>query len=302
MSAARAAAAAPVDAARAYVVLAAGVAVIGTAAVLIRLCDAPAASVAFWRMAFALLLLAPLWWRWRQPARLPAGAAWRLAASGACLGVHFAAWIASLDWTSVAASVLIVTTNPLWVGLLSPWVTGERPGRAGWSAIAVAMVGAALVGFDATPTAGARDPLRGNLLALVGAWGASGYLLLGRRVRPTVDFWTYSVATVGVAVLVLAGALAVAGGPWAGFAERDWTLMLALAVGPQLCGHGALMWSLRHVGAEVVAVFLLAETLVAAGLAWWLLGEVPGAAVLAGAPLLLGGVAVLVRRQAAAAA
>lgn len=274
-----------------------GLMAVSTAAVLIRLTEAPSLSIAFWRITIAGMLLLPVWLsasRRAELGRLSGDQRWRLLGAGLCLGAHFAFWIASLAYTSVAASVLLVTTNPLWVGLLSPWIVGERPTRRTWIGIAVALCGASVVALDAD-TGEHPDALLGNGLALLGAVAASGYLMLGRRVRPSLDIWGYASATLGGAWVVLAGAVLVASVPLTGFRPLDWALLAGLAVGPQLLGHGSLSWALRYVGADVVAVVLLAEPIGASILAYFVLGELPGMGAWIGGPLLLAGIAVVAR-------
>ena len=111
---------------RAYAVLGAGVLVVSTAAILIRYAHAqgvPSLAIAAWRLSFAALLLAPVAALRAAPQlRALAPAQWALAlVSGVFLGLHFATWIVSLEYTSVASSVALVTTNPIWIALFS-WV------------------------------------------------------------------------------------------------------------------------------------------------------------------------------------
>jgi drug/metabolite transporter (DMT)-like permease len=275
-------------------VLGAGVLAVSSSAVLIRLAkEAPPLSIAFWRVTLASVLLLPLWYsssRRREIASLSTDQRWRLLLSGVCLGVHFGAWISSLSYTSVAASVLLVTTNPIWVGLLSPFVAGERLSRSAWLGVGLALLGAGIVGLD-QETAGAPNPLLGNGLALLGAVAASGYLLLGRRVRAQLDVWSYASATLAGAWCVLLGMAVLWGAPLWGFGWDVWGLFVAMALLPQMVGHNAMSWSLRYVRADVIAVVLLLEPIGAAFLAWLILSEAPGRGVWWGGGLLLASVA-----------
>ncbi|MBD90840.1 MAG: EamA family transporter [Deltaproteobacteria bacterium] len=279
-----------------HVALAVGLTAVSTAAVLVRLVDGVSSlAIAFWRITFAAVLFAPLLLSKRRRealAGLSTSARWRLLGAGVFLGAHFALWITSLQYTSVASSVLLVTTNPIWVGLLSPWLIGERPTRRTWVGILVAMIGAVIVGFEAD-TGEYANPALGNALALAGGLAASGYLMMSRSVRPSLDFGAYSAATMAGAWVVLALVVVVSGVPLSGYEASAWGLFAAMALGPQLLGHGSLVWALRWVGADVVAVVLLGEPIGAAILAWYVLGEVPPDAAWMGGPLLLVGIGIV---------
>ncbi len=281
---------------RSVSVLILGVAIVSTAAVLIRLAEAPKLSVAFWRITLAAVLLLPVWLRPHRRAAIRAlngRQKWSLIGAGFFLGVHFATWILSLAYTSVAASVLLVTTNPIWVGLMSPWILGERLPRRTWLGIMVALCGTAIVGMD-LQSGEFSNPALGNILALIGSIAMSCYLLFGRKVRPSLDIWTYTSSTLLVAWGVLAVTVLATQTPVHGFPRRDWLVFAALALGPQLLGHGSLSWVLRYIRTEMVAVALLAEPIGSALLAWLILAEIPGQGVWIGGPILILGIGVVV--------
>jgi len=253
-------------------------------------------AIAFWRISLASVLLLPCWLsseRRRAIRALPRHQKIRLLIGGFLLGMHFALWLSSLAYTSVASSVLLVTTTPIWVGLLSPWVVGERPSGRTWLGIAIALIGAIVVALQPSPSASGSHALLGNALALGGALAASGYLMLGRRLRTSLDFLAYTGATLAGAWLVLAVTVLAMGITAWGYSAAAWGLLVVLALVPQLLGHGSLTFVLRWIGAEVVAVVLLGEPIGAAVLAWLVLGELPERSVLLGGPLLLAGLAIV---------
>src|SRR4051812_13167027 len=98
---------------------------VSTSAVLIRAADdlgVPALTIAFYRCALASVVLLPLMWfghRDELKALSPASR-WLLLGSGLALGCHFAAWVSSLSYTSIAASSVLVQTMPVWVALARP--------------------------------------------------------------------------------------------------------------------------------------------------------------------------------------
>lgn len=250
-------------------VLAVGVVALSFAAILIRLTSAPAVTVAAWRMALAALVLVP--WAWPRRAQLtPRGI--RLAIlAGAFLAVHFVLWIASLRLTTVASSVALVTTNPIFVGLLS-LVLGERPSPGLWQGIVLSVAGGLLIGWG--DLALGREALLGNLLALLGAVAASAYLLVGRRARLHGTLLPYVTMGYGAAAVLLLGASAASGAFLPPGGEWGWIVLLAL--GPQLLGHTSLNWALRRLPAAAVAVAILGEPVGATLWAYLVFGEGPG--------------------------
>lgn len=283
--------------------LSAGILAISASAILIRLSHAPSLVIAFWRITFSIVVLLPLWLqrqRWRELKALSTPLRWQLLGSGLCLGFHFWTWIASLKYTSVAASVLLVTTNPIWVGLLSPWILKERLSRKTWLGIAVAMFGASLIALNAeSGLAETPNPMWGNVLATLGALAASGYLMMGRKVRPYLNIWSYASVTLWGAWIVLAVGVLLQPGdlapmlldyPW-----KEWLLFLSMALLPQMVGHNAISWSLRYIRADMVSVLLLLEPVGSTLLAILFLREVPSIMVMVAAPVLLVGIAMVVR-------
>jgi len=287
---------------RVFAVLGAGVAVMSTASILIRWLQAagvPSLSIAAWRLAFAALILAPpVLVRHRAELARLAPSEWLLAAAaGAFLAAHFAAWILSLEYTTVASSVALVTTNPIWIAIAS-WLLFREPlGRSMVLAIGLAIAGSAVVFLadGGEPAAGGGAPALGNTLAVVGSLTICGYLLIGRGLRrsiPLVPYVGVVYAAAAVCLIVLAVA---AGAPLGGFARESWCLLLALAVGPQLLGHSSFNWALKYLSATLIALAILGEPVGSTVLAWWLLGEPVGAVKLGGLALLLTGIFLAAR-------
>ncbi len=292
----------PPTRARVLAVLAAGVLVMSTASILIRWLQAagvPSLSIAAWRLALAALVLAPLVLARHRAELARLGAReWLLAAAaGAFLAAHFAAWILSLEYTSVASSVALVTTNPIWIGIASWVLFRERLGRLMLLAIGLAIAGSAVVFLadGGEPAPGGTRPVLGNALALVGSLTICGYLLIGRGLRRSMSLVpyvgvVYAVAAVCLVVLALAG-----GAPLVGFARESWLMLLALAVGPQLLGHSSFNWALKYLSATLIALAILGEPIGSTVLAWWLLEEPVGAVKLGGMALLLAGIYLAAR-------
>lgn len=277
-----------------YLVLLAAVVCVSFGSIFVRLALAPALAVAFYRIALASLLLAPF-------AEGAARAAWpqltrrqgaALLASGLALALHFAAWIASLSYTSVAASVLLVNTTPLFSVALARLALREHVRGAVLLATLLALGGAGLIAYG--DWASGPVPLLGDALALAGAVALSIYHVAGRGLRDALPLDAYVFGVWSVASLALLALALVAGTPLFNFSARTWLVFLALAVVPTLGGHGLVNRSLRSLSAPTVGLFLLGEPVGATLLAWLLLGEQPGAWTLGGGAVVVTALALAV--------
>lgn len=263
-----------------------GVLAISWAAIFIRLAHAPPLTTAAWRLTFAGVPL--LFWvllRRREELRaMHRRTALLLGAGGVALALHFATWVSSLDYTSVASSVAIVTTTPIWVSLI------ERPPRQTVLGMAIAMAGSVFI----AGTDFALDPraLQGDALALAGAIFSATYLSIGKKVRVDLDLTTYVGVVYPVAGLCLVGAALASGSPFIRLEPASWVWLVALAVVPQLIGHSLLNWALKHTSAALVAIAILGEPIFSTLLAIPILKEVPGPTRIIGAAIVLTGVAI----------
>jgi len=289
-------------------VLGAGVAIVSTASILIRLAQAEGVdslTIAAVRLGLATLVLMPAALRAARSDLHALRARDLLLAlgSGALLAVHFWSWIESLQHTSVASSTILVTTNPLWVALAAALFLGERPGRAAVAGIGLSLLGTALTFVaDAQDAAADRSALFGNTLALVGALAASGYLLIGRALRTRLRLILYIALAYGCGALLLGAAHTVSGASISGHSMYAWLLMAGLALGPQLLGHSAFNYALRHLSATFVALAILGEPVGSALLAWVFFDERFGGTQLVGFALLLCGIFLAARGERRAVA
>src|SRR4026209_2594716 len=198
-----------------FIVLAGGVAVVSTASILIRLAQAEGVSsltIAAVRLGLAAAILTPvaLLKARREIMRLGRRELALCLLSGLFLAIHFWTCISSLEYTSVASSAALFTTNPLWVGLASAVLLRERPAPAALAGIALTIAGSVLIfAADSGATEGATtNPLLGNTLALAGAVSASGYLLVGRALRARMSLIAYVWLAYTMAAILLVAAVA----------------------------------------------------------------------------------------------
>jgi len=281
-----------------WLVLSLAVVFVSFGSVLVRLAAAPALAVAFYRVALASLILLPFAARnsSRSWPRLSGRQRTLLLASGLALALHFATWIASLSYTSIASSVLLVNTSPLFAIALSRLFLGERVPSAVLAAIPIAFAGAALIAL--ADWTGSPGSLLGNVLALLGALTLAVYQVIGRGLRGALPLNAYVLAvwvTAATTLAILAAAFRV---PLAGFGGRTWLAFLALALVPTIGGHGLVNKSLRSFPAPTVGLFLLGEPVGASLLALLLFHEVPGPWTIAGGAIVLGALVLVLLRRA----
>jgi len=279
-----------------YINLTLGVIAVSFAAVLIRLADAPSLVIAAYRLCLASLILAPItWMNSRQELRRLARREVILAvASGAFLALHFALWIASLSYTSVATSVVLVTITPIFVAIASYLLFKERLTRRIVAGIFVCLAGAIFIGYGNWQIG--SESLYGGVLALLGALAVAGYLLIGRKLRQDVSLLSYSILVYGSAALMLLVAVLVRGYPLFDYSGDTYIMLILLAVVPQLMGHMSLVWALRFVSATLVTIAVLGEPVGATILAYLILGEAPTWSEIVGGVLILAGIFVAFRR------
>lgn len=265
--------------------LALGVAAASFSPILIRYANgADALAISFWRCAAGALILLPF--AWRRLGEMPRAELSLPVIAGLFLAVHFATWIASLEFTSVAASVVLVSTTPIFVALTMSFLFKDRLRPAVWGGILLGLAGTALVG-------GADfggSSLKGDALALAGGVAAAGYVLAGERSRRTLGILEYAVVTYAVSAVVLAVACWAAGAPLTGYPASTWWAIAGLVAGPQLLGHTVINFVLADIDAATVSTAMLAEPVVATALAYVFFAEVPAALVYPGGVAILLGI------------
>ncbi len=276
--------------------LAIGVAAVSLSSILLRLADAPPLAAAFYRNAIAAAILFPLAFaRHREEIRSLTRRQWGIATlAGALLALHFATWIPSLSYTTVAASTVLVTSQPVWVALIAR-VLGDRVTRSAVVGIGLSLVGAAIIsGGDFGVSSRAAF---GDLLAIAGAVTAAGYFLSGRNLRQELALVPYVSICYTTCAALLAGAMLVSSTPFSGYDGKVWLLFVLMAIVPQIMGHTVFNYLLAEVEAAVVAIAVTAEPVGASLLALALFHEVPRWTAFIGGAVILAGIYVTIAAQ-----
>lgn len=272
-----------------------GIMAISTASIFIKLCEAPALVIAAYRMSLASLILLPLagykriWREWNGKEFI-----W-IILSGLFLSLHFTFWIASLKFTSVASSVVLVSTNPLFVGLGGWLFFKESLGLNLMSGILMSIIGSGLISFgDMTLS---MEALLGDGLALLGALTASGYLLVGRKMRKEKALLSYIFPVYSVSAILLILLSLSFKNPFFGFPSSTYLYLFLLALIPQLIGHTTFNWALRYLPPSIVAIAILGEPIGSTLLAYFILKEGLSSLKIIGGVLILFGISIALRKK-----
>lgn len=280
---------------------------ISTASIFIRFAQVegvPSIVIAALRLTFAVLLLMPIALsRHFDEIKNFTSTQWILGmVSGIFLAIHFATWISSLEFTTVASSAVFVSTGPLWVALLSPLLLNEKLSRLALIGLGISIFGGAIVGLaDAcawnhglvcaeTQSIFQGRAMWGNFLALAGAWAVTVYLIIGRKLRAGVSLIPYIFLVYGMAAITLIIMMFSSGNTPFGYAPKAYGWIFLLAAIPQLIGHSTYNWSLKYMPASLVSITILGEPIGSAILAFFILHESPSPLTYLGGALILVGI------------
>jgi len=282
---------------KAYLTLLVGVAAMSFAAIFIRLAEAPPLVIAAYRLTIAALVFLPFapskWSKtWRQVSRQDV---LLLLFASLVLALHFALWISSLKNTSIASSVILVTSNPIFVAIFSYFLWKEKLTKLMLGGMALALGGAALISYGDFALSGTA--LLGDVLAVLAAlvWGI--YLVTARHLRARIDFLSFVTFIYAGAAVFLLIAVAIGGYSLFGYSTQTYLMMALVALVPQLIGHSAANFALRFIPATLVSVAILGEPVGATLLGYFILEEAPGLNEIAGGILVLAGIFAVLKRS-----
>ncbi len=290
-----------------YLILSLGVVAVSVAAVFIKLSSAPSLVIASYRMLLAFICLLP-WAILRHRGELMGQLRKDLLLtmlSGIFLALHFASWISSFQYTSVASSTVLVSTQPIFAVVLSYLLFKERVTRRQLIGIMLAFAGSIIIGVADAAQSASSESMLGNGLALLGAVFAALYFLCGRSVRQRVTVIPYATVAYGISAVTLLLITKASAIPLYPYSWREFSLFAALAVVCTVIGHSSLNWSLEYLPAAAVGVAVLGEPIGASVWAVLLFNEIPSAGQLWGGALLLSGIILFMysgkRKQQASA-
>jgi len=283
-----------------HIILFVGVLSVSFAATFIRLAEAPPLVIATYRLTIASIILIPIASIRSAPnlkslTRLPRRDILLILLSSMSLALHFGLWITSLNYTSIASSVVLVTSHPAFVAVTSYFLWGERLNKLTMSGIAVALAGVILINYGGL-TFGSQAIL-GDLLALIAGFAMGAYLIIGGQIRTRIDILPYLTILYTCSAVILLVATMLSGHSLIGYSPDTYLMLILLALIPQLIGHSCLNMAVRLVPVTLVSVAILGEPVGATLLGALILGEMPTTNEIIGGLLILGGIFIVLRRS-----
>ena len=268
-----------------------GIIAVSTASIFIRMAQGEISSlvISAYRLSVAVLFLVPFSIKSIKSDfyKINGTETLLLILSGICLALHFFTWITSLELTTVSSSVVLVTTTPIWVAILTPIILKTKIKREIFWGISLALLGGLIIVFgNLLLFSGFKDvfikdqifgsiSIKGNLLALSGAWFASGYIIIGKKLRKNISILSYTTIVYGVAAIILLVSVIIAGDSLFGYSLKNTIWLFLIAIVPQIIGHSTFNWALKYYSAAFVSIAMIGEPIGAILLAIIFLGEFP---------------------------
>ncbi|MCK5126350.1 MAG: DMT family transporter [candidate division Zixibacteria bacterium] len=275
-----------------YSLLTIAILAVSWSAIFIRIADADPISTAFYRMAFAVVILIPIGGRGlikslQKLSRLDCAL---IIISGIVLGLHFASWISSLKHTTIANSVIIVSTQPFFVAVAEAVIWKTKISKGVILGMVAAFIGMILIsGIGSGIGAGS---LLGEFLALIGAVCAGAYLIIGRKLRQNLKNRHYILSVYSIAAITLLIIAGFTSAPLSDFSDTTWIMFVLLALIPTVIGHSLYNYLLKYLKAHIVGLTILGEPIGAIVLAALIFGEYPAVTAVVGGALILIGIAL----------
>ena len=244
------------------------------------------------RLILAALILLPNWHQFKSS--ISPTAIYYAIAAGVCLAFHFATWITSLTYTSIAASTVLVTTNPIWVGLINWWWYKEKLSKQNIIGIAIAFCGGIIIAIaDKDLGSNYSNPILGNILALLGAIMSSLYIIFGSQAqRQGLSTGNYIAIAYSVAAICLFPLTFLAKTSYFNYPTPVYLYVLLMAVMSQVVGHSSLNWLVRWISPTVISLSLLFEPVVASFVGAIVFQEIPTLDLLIGGLVIVLGLIV----------
>lgn len=277
-----------------YLPIAIGVIAVSMSAIFVKLANADAGVIAFYRMLFSVLIMAPIFfWKYTKELRILTKRDWTFSfIAGIFLAFHFILWFESLNYTSVASSTVLVTLQPLFAFAGTYFFFKERLSVKTILSGLIAIVGCILISWGDFRISGSA--LYGDMLALSACGLVTAYLLFGQDVRKRLSLVTYTFVVYGVSTITLFFYIVVKGESFGPYPANDWLWFLLLAIVPNLLGHTLFNWSLKYVSTNIISIAILFEPIGAAILAFYVFNEYLSATQILGGFIVIAGITLFV--------
>lgn len=281
-----------------FVALVVGVIAVSTSAIFVKLATAPAPVIAFYRLFFSTVLIAPFFFlkHFAELKNLSKKEWVYSTIAGIFLAFHFILWFESLHYTSVASSVVLVTLQPLFAFIGTYLFFKEKVSIVSISSGLIAITGSVIISWGDFKISGIA--LFGDLLALAACAMITAYLLFGQEIRKRHSLTLYTFIVYGISSITLLVYCLILRYPLAPYPQEDWIYFLLLAVIPTLLGHSLFNWSLKWVSTNTISVMILFEPVGSIILAYYLLGEkMIVSQIIGGSIIMLGIILFVFERQ-----
>ncbi len=288
---------------RVNLILGLGVIAVSTAAIFVRLCQKVAGLngvdfslfIAASRLIITAFIILPAWGSLGKE-KCDRQAYYYAIAAGISLSFHFAFWISSLAYTSIAVSTTLVTTNPIWVTIISWFWFKEKPRKLTILGIIIALLGGLLIIRGEVKIIGIHSkPMLGNILALIGAFMASLYLICGRQAQQQgISLKSYIVIAYTTAALILLPLPLLFNSSYLGYPSLVYLYLILMAIIPQLIGHTSFNFAVKFISPTLVSLAILFEPVCSSILAWLLFDEIISMSVIYSALILLLGIGIAI--------
>ena len=247
---------------------------VSTSAIFVKLASgAPAGIIAFYRLFFSVVLMLPIiLLKYNDEWKLIQKKDWILATfSGVFLALHFILWFESLNYPSVASSVVLVTLQPVFAFIGTYFFFGERFAPAAVISMLITLIGSFIIGWGDFQVSGLA--LFGDILALLGAVTVTGYFLLGQQLRRRLSLMMYTFLVYGISSITLLLYNLIKGDAFFPYSMDIWGWFIALAIIPTFLGHSLFNWALKWLSTSTISMGIVFEPIGASILAYFILGE-----------------------------
>ncbi|MFC5560190.1 DMT family transporter [Ureibacillus thermophilus] len=256
-----------------YIPILIGVISISFSAIFVKLAEADSGAIAFYRMLFSVLIIAPAFFKNHvQELKMLYQRDWLFSIiSGIFLAFHFILWFESLQYTSVASSTVLVTMQPLFAFIGTYLFFKERLTMQVVLSGIIAISGSVLISWGDFKISGGA--LFGDTLALIACVLVTGYFLFGQEVRKRLSLITYTMVVYSISTITLFFYVILRGESFGPYPYSTWLWFLLLAIIPNLLGHSLFNWSIKWVSVNVISIAVLFEPIGASILAFFIFGE-----------------------------
>ncbi len=281
---------------RVILLLVLSVSMVSSASILIRFSQSHPLVIVFWRTLFGAIVMASIGVLRRDfqkfdDTKVRSNWPW-LILIGVILSLHFSTWFTSLFLTTVAASVVLVNTSPIFTGIISTLVLGESLRRKSWIGVVIAVTGAVFLAWNDWETLGA-GALTGDILALLSSFFLALYFIGGRKYARGIPITVYTTIVYVTAAFVALVMCMMSGITVFVLDPIEIAIFVALAIFPTALGHSVNNYLLTLVPAYVVSSAVLGEPIGATILAAIFLSEIPAPLTFVGFVIILIGIAIV---------